>query len=225
MRHAMVHHHAVDFAFCCSSWSDGLELPICYPSWQIWICHNLLTKSILWAEFLLWQGCGLFLRVSSTILAMVDCRHCWYLLIRVSPGLARSISLRPAFDFEYVLFMERGARSPKCAIYGLRPSYTWFGLPEPHTRTTRLPMIQTREHGKGWTPTCSHGHCASKSRAHTIPFFIISGAQNDFVNVVAKSWKIKRNNRRQSKSDTICAGNRRKEARFEKKAESTKKMK
>jgi len=69
-------------------------------------------------------------------------------------------------------------------------------------------------------------------------FFITSGAQNDFVNddaknlptkcfvnIVAKSWKIKQNNRIQSKSDTIYGGNRRKEASFEKKAESTEKMK
>ena len=103
MRHAMVHHHPLDCPFCCSSRSDGLESPIFNPSWQIWICHNLLTKSILWAEFLLWQGCGLFLRVSSTILAMVDCRHCWYACRRV----------RPAFDFEYVLFMEWGGALPK----------------------------------------------------------------------------------------------------------------
>ena len=52
-----------------------------------------------------------------------------------------------------------------------------------------------------------------------------SGAQNDFFNVVAKSWKVKQINRNQSKSNTICAGNRRKEARFEKKAESTDKIK
>ena len=51
------------------------------------------------------------------------------------------------------------------------------------------------------------------------------GPQNYFINIVAKNWKIKRNNRRRYKSDTICGGNRRKEARFEKKAESAEKMK
>ena len=107
------------------------------------------------------------------------------------PGLARSIALRSAFDFEYVVFMERGASPPKCTIYGHRPSCTWFGLPEPHTRTTRLHIIQTREHGKVSTHMCSYAHYTWKTKAHAIPNFLLCQRTKLFPNVVAKSCKIK----------------------------------
>ena len=156
-----------------------------------------------------------------------------------SPLALRLFTGRFCFEFDFHLFVVRRGALPK--LHHLRT------LPKLHMlRTARAPhhsnQIAHDPNQRIWrtlnTYVFPRTLCLEIKSACNPNFLLFQahkiilsmllqkvGPQNDFVNIVAKSWKIKRNNRRQSKSDTICGGNRRKEASFEKKAESTEKMK
>ena len=182
----------------------------------LWFSTNpLLCLFIAWMRWLQLQFFNLVVRCKSVTVSGREFLQAGFSLCAVHDGQERHHCrnwLLPlllwlshvlyCFKFDCLLFVERRGALPK--LHRLRTSpkrYTYFGLAEPHTnhQIARCP---------------SQAHCAWKSRAHTTPIFIISGAWNDFVDVDAKIWKIKWHSRRQTKSDTICGGNRRKEARF-----------